>query len=251
MRTFIIGALLLASTTPAFAKYTCGPNAATYAVLQPSPKKFASGVRCVVFPNDHSFAWYGEGKWGTSVYRHVGYARATGDDQFVGSAGDMGGAAGALFNRTLKITISHAFPQKPWGAGNPPSAIEIRGAWNEDWLHVPDGVVDNWNPLAKVSGCGGLQEWAVYEGNKRAGTRCVLKDGSWLTAWYGDGAWGANSYRHLGTADSGPKGNKWGAVDLCVPGSYCGKAPWGTLQITKPDATSIAVKGGWNEVWRR
>jgi hypothetical protein len=259
MRSFIIGVLILVSTTPAFAKFACGPNASTYAVMQPNPKKLVLGVRCVVFPNDYTFAWYGEGQWGTATYRHLGFARATDtNDHFVGSAGDIygnGENSGGLFKRSLNITISHAFPQNPWSAANPPSAIEIRGAWNEDWLRVPDGSINNWNPLGKVTHCGALEEWKIDDPKKvGTGVRCVLKDESWLTAWYGEGTWGSNwaqnSYRHIGTADMGPTGNKWGAVDLCLPGLFCGKAPWGTLNVTKPSGGTIRVKGTWDEWWR-
>lgn len=252
MRRFIIGALLAVSATSAYAKFACGPNAHTYAVLQPSPKKFVPGVRCVVFPNDYTFAWYGEGQWGTARYRHIGFARAIDtNDHFVGSAGDIygnGESSGSLFNRSLSITINLGF-QDAWSASNPPSVIAIRGAWNEDWLLVPDGYITNWSPLGKVTKCGALQSWRIDSPNG-AGVRCVLKDESWLTVWYGEGNWGSTSYRHLGTADMGPKGNKWGAVDLCLPGQFCGKAPWGTLTISKPAADTIQVKGGWDESWR-
>lgn len=192
---------------------------------------------------------------GAATYRHVGFARAIDtNNHFVGSAGDIygnGEQTGGLFKRTLVITINHGDPQNPWSAKNPPSGIEIRGAWNEDWLHAPDGYVSNWNPLGKVTKCGALEQWRIDDPNKSgSGVRCVLKDESWLTAWYGEGSWGNGTYRHLGTADMGPKGNKWGAVDLCLPGSFCGKAPWGTLTITKPSAGTIRVKGSWDEWWR-
>src|SRR4051812_13709431 len=57
----------------ASSNFNCGPHTMTYSVTSIQYNTFV-GVRCVEFPDRGdrlSFAWYGEGSWGTSSYRHI------------------------------------------------------------------------------------------------------------------------------------------------------------------------------------
>lgn len=112
--------------------------------------------------------------------------------------------------------------------------------------------------------CGpGMLTYAVYDanGNQAAGIRCVrlvwAKPGDNYTStfnWYGEGAWGAATYRHLGYAY-----NAWElpfalAADVFGNGESYNGGTFSNLQFSIvgawPSPSEIRVTGGWLETWR-
>ena len=270
-------ALLLAGgMNYARADYACGPNHATYAVFNAVDGRLAAGVRCVSFVDRRSFTWYGEGQWGSLIYRHLGYAIGpieviTGpSNEFTGSAADFNGngeSTNNSFNASLRITIPNPPLQPAWNEHNPPIRINVGGAWNEFWMLQRSGTVAGWNSLGPVRSCGSLETFFVNaptdddnirvrgSGDQFWGIRCLLSaDSKRPAAWYGEGTWdGINWYHHIGTAFFGVFPS-WGAGDICSSGfSVCNSAVgFGGLSLRSArDGASFRVTGAWNEWWDR
>jgi len=262
------------------AAFACGPDLATYEVRAANGSP-APGVRCVRFVNRQSFAWYGEGRWGSSTYRHLGYAVGPAEvitgpgNSFTGYAADFHGngeTTSGNFPGTLDMRIPNPPAQPAWNETNPPREIRVGGAWREVWV-LRAGSVSGWSSLPPVQRCGPhLEAYAVsvgtnddrvrqvVPGSSSWGVRCLLNaDGKQPAAWYGEGAWGGNDYRHLGTAFFGLLGASWGAADICQPSfrvparaTFCGAARFGDLQLRRANADrSVRVTGAWNEWWDR
>lgn len=106
----------------------------------------AQGVRCVKFVDRRSFAWYGEGRWGSTVYRNLGYAIGPLEvvtapaNEFTGSAADFNGngeSTSGDFPGNLQISIPNPPTQAAWDETIAPQRIIVGGAWNETWVFRP------------------------------------------------------------------------------------------------------------------
>ncbi len=225
--------------------FSCGPHTSTY-VVGISDNLEVSGIRCVTFSQGKPgstiprLAWYGEGSWGGSTYRHVGQAFYRGSN-LVGYASDIHGNGESynndFGNGDLNIEIVNR------------STIRITGAWNEEWKLVSAA---NYTPLPKAETCGTyFDEYTVSEPNGNSqgnGLRCVLRVGRRNTTWFGNGNWGNSTYSHLGTRSF----NGYGANDICGDGfgSFCNTFDYGSVKLS-PVTGGFNVTGAWNEKWRR
>jgi hypothetical protein len=224
--------------------FSCGPHVRTY-VVRPLDNRQGVGIRCVKFSEGKPgtaiprLAWYGEGKWGGSTYRHVGQAIYRGRN-LVGFASDIHGNGEDINNNfpgNLQVQVL--------GGG---STIRVTGGWNEEWRLVNS---TNYRPLSRPRTCGGyFDQYQVSDltgGRNGDGLRCVLRVGPKNTTWFGNGNWEGSTYSHLGTRSF----NGHGAGDLCGNnfGAICNTFGWGSLKLT-PVPGGINVTGAWSEKWR-
>ncbi len=244
---------VVATTEAALAPpFSCGPHAFTYYLLDSN--NMVSAIRCVKVVNDHSFAWYGEGRLynGTYTYRHVGYAASdnfNGGVRFWGSMADIHGngeTGRAFFNQNLAITTPQPISQNP-------VYINVTGGVTEVWHRAPSNTTHYAQLPYDLLTCGNpaLNQMRV-QGWTTDHVRCLLdlKDGVNLPyAWVGKGKHGGSPYFHLGTGNF-QLGGGWGASDLCFTSShYCGSVPFGNLSLSLQPFGNIYVSGAWNEVW--
>ncbi|MBE9211482.1 hypothetical protein IQ247_01905 [Plectonema cf. radiosum LEGE 06105] len=259
IKTTVFGSIVILSTasaalaqfsipTPNFkinpaSKFTCAPHTKTYVVKSLSNAQ-GQGIRCVKFAQGTrtnrlpKIAWYGEGNWSGSTYRHVGHAFYQGNS-LIGSASDMHGNGeyfNGSFDRNLEIQLL------------PGSRIRVTGAWNEEWIPVQS---TSYKPLSRPKTCGNyFDEYQVSDlaGNRNgSGLRCVLRVGSRNMTWFGNGNWEGNTYSHLGT-----RGNTGhGASDICNSafGPICNTFAYGSVKLT-PVTGGFNVTGAWSEKWR-
>jgi hypothetical protein len=230
-------------------RFSCGPNLLTF-VVKSLDRRVGEGVRCVK-PSDPNprrttpqLAWYGEGNWQGSTYRHVGHAFGRGPS-LVGSASDIFGNGENInnnFPNNLRVSLTI-------GSWSNPFEIHVTGAWNEKWVRVKNVV---YTPLSAPKTCGSyFDEYKVSDlAGSRAGDglRCMLKVGAKNTTWFGNGQWQGSTYSHLGT-----KGlNGYGAGDLCHPsfGNICNNFSYGSLMLTPVSPSGFDVTGAWSEKWR-
>jgi hypothetical protein len=231
-------------------RFRCGPHLLTF-VVKPLDQRVGQGVRCVK-PSDTNprlttpqIAWYGEGNWQGSTYRHVGHAFGRGSS-IVGSASDMFGNGEDINNNfpgNLKLSLAS-------GSWANPGEIRVTGAWNEKWVRVVTTVA--YTPLSRPKTCGSyFDEYNVSDlvGSRSGdGLRCMLKVGAKNTTWFGNGQWEGSTYSHLGT-----KGlNGYGAGDICHTsfGIICNNFGYGSLQFTPVAPSGFDVTGAWSEKWR-
>jgi hypothetical protein len=243
--------------TPSF---TCAPHLATFAV-KPLDQRQGTGVRCVKMsegtpdnPRIPKLAWYGEGKWQGSNYRHVGHSFYQGST-LVGAAADFQEDIHNNFPfGTLKFEIVDA------------STIRVTGAWNEIWSRV-DKV--NYKILPALKACGKFfDQYKATDLSPSSrpgeGLRCALQAEhnppelkepqlpvvKGVTTWLGNGYWktASNNYSHLGTFSY----NGYGASDICDRrfGSICNNFGWGSLKFD-PYSDGYKVTGAWREQWSR
>lgn len=225
--------------------FTCAPKLRTYIVKSLSTGEFG-GVRCVKFNPTTSgssiprLAWYGEGRWGSNTYRHVGHGFISGS-KIVGYASDINGNGehtNANFPGNLNITIVNGYK------------IRVTGAWNEEWNYTDTPV--NYTPLSRPAKCGGyFDEYRVSDlaGSRNGrGLRCVLRVGVRNTTWFGNGDWEGTNYSHLGTRSQGG----YGAADICAApfGPTCNHFLAGSLKLTTVSG-GFNVTGAWSEKWRK
>ncbi len=224
--------------------FNCGPHLRTYVVKSLNDSQ-GIGIRCVKFSEGipgkpiPRLAWYGEGNWSGSTYRHVGQAIYRGRN-LVGFASDIHGN-GEYFNGDFPGNLN----VQVLGGG---STIRVTGAWNEEWQLVRS---TNYKPLPRPKTCGGyFDEYQVSDlsGSRRGdGLRCVLRGGLKNTTWFGNGNWGGSTYSHVGTRSV----NGYGAGDICGTnfGTICNTFSWGSLKLT-PVPGGFDVTGAWSEKWR-
>ncbi|UKO97933.1 hypothetical protein [Nostoc sp. UHCC 0870] len=223
--------------------FNCGPHLRTYVVTSLNGNQ-GDGIRCVKFSEGKPgtrvprLAWYGEGNWSGSTYRHVGQAIYRGRN-LVGFASDIHGN-GEYFNGDFPGNLS----VQVLGGG---SRIRVTGAWNEEWQLVRS---TNYNPLPRPKTCGGyFDEYQVssLSGSNGDGLRCFLRGGLKNTTWFGNGNWGGSTYSHVGTRSV----NGYGAGDICDNnfGTFCNTFDWGSLNLT-PVPGGFDVTGAWSENWR-
>ncbi len=236
--------------------FNCGPHTLTFEVKSLGGAE-GKGVRCVKLSNGTnpitpSLAWYGEGNWGGSTYRHVGHAFLQGNQNVLqpnrplrGSASDIFGNGEDIrnnFNGNLQISLAG-------GTWSNPTALKVTGAWNEIWYRRPSV---NYTPLSAIKTCGSyFDEYKVSDLNgsrNGSGVRCVLKVGRTNTTWVGSGEWGGDTYSHLGTRSSAG----FGASDLCGGnfGTICNDFSYGSLQFTRTRPRGFDVTNAWSEKWR-
>ncbi len=233
--------------------FTCGPYAFTYEVRSGTS---VVGVRCVKVVDDRSFTFYGEGRWGATEYRHLGYAIGdifNGGRNFRGWSADIygnGEDTAGFANGTLTLTST-----APISSG--PAIVQVRGAYTEDWYRSTSNVALGFTRLPfDVRYCGGnLEQMWVPAMDGSYHVRCLLHaDGhtNEPAAWYGAGYRSTSRYEHLGTAIFQWDGPRWGSTDLCISGAhYCGYTNYGSLGLARQSDTSIIVTGAWGEHWLR
>ncbi|MEB3294629.1 MAG: hypothetical protein VKJ24_15845 [Synechococcales bacterium] len=226
--------------------FSCGPHLVTYRV-QALDARPGVGIRCVQFsdgsPGNPLLAWYGEGQWQKSTYRHVGHGFDRGG-VLVGSASDLygnGETTRGNFPGNLNVQILHGGRE-----------IRVTGAWNERWIAVNRVA---YQPLPSPVTCG--QHFAEYRvldarGDRAGGgVRCMLRVGAENTTWFGNGRWNGKSYSHLGTRSQ----QGYGASDLCQPGfgTICNHFDYGSLlwqEVVRSRRLQDAqVRGAWQEDW--
>lgn len=255
---FLIAVIVsqLIGAKEAKASFNCGPNYVTYRVRSVDGR-VGDGVRCVGFgigsaqyPNRPVITWYGEGFWGSALYRHIGHAFYSASAYQRGYAADIfgnGENTQGAFNGNLTLFFS---AERPF-----PNSIRVQGAWNELWVRdsSPSGYTSR---LGRVSRCGRLfREFHVEDRANQprvgGGVRCILPYApanyrALGFTWYGDGWWYRSNYAHLGSY--GLRG--FGASDICEPSKYqiCGAAPFGSLTFT-PLGNGYEVRGAWAEAW--
>ncbi|AFY31526.1 hypothetical protein [Calothrix sp. PCC 7507] len=257
LKSLTLGSLVaIATATSAFAQvptpqnlhltpapnFSCGPHLRTY-VVKPLDNRQGFGIRCVKFSEGRpettipKIAWYGEGNWGGSTYRHAGQAIYRGSN-LVGFASDIYGNGENINNNfpgNLRVEILG-------------STIRVTGAWNEEWKLVN---ATNYKPLSRPRTCGGyFDQYKVSDltGNRQGeGLRCVLRVGPQNTTWFGNGNWGGSTYSHIGTKSF----NGYGAGDICATGlgPICNTFGYGSLKLT-PVSGGFDVTGAWSEKWR-
>ena len=234
------------------AGFTCAPHLETY-VVRPLDQRQGKGIRCVKRSEGRiglsripAIAWYGEGDWQGSTYRHLGHAFYDGPN-LVGAAADFKEVIHNNFPYgTLKLEIVS------------PNTIRVTGAWNEVWTKVNRA---SYRPLPRPTDCGRFfDQYKVtdLDGTRSGeGLRCALKDEhvpstlrGKVSTWFGNGFWGtaSNTYSHVGTFSL----NGYGASDLCHSpfGPICNTFGWGSLKFTST-ATGYTVTGAWSEKWER
>jgi hypothetical protein len=280
---FAASVAIAAASTPAQAEFRCGPHAYAYEVSDTAGNP-GPGVRCVRFVDRGSFVWYGEGRWpaaggGRMIYRHLGWAKedfitnVNPQVVFKGFAADFAGngeTVSGSFPGNISLTASDG---TSWTADRPPSRFQVRGAWAENW-QLRGETVASVEPLGAVGRCGSfMRTFGVNTPlpddpeNDRLrqttndpgtyGIRCLLDaDGKFPAAWFGEGAWGGNRYRHIGTAGFWVLGPAWGASDICSRGiGFCGRTNFGDLRLRfvggDRAARSVRVTGAWDEWWDR
>jgi hypothetical protein len=239
------------SADSAQASFTCGSHMKTYRVI--SPNGALGGVRCVKPINAKGrdgntllFAWYGEGRWGNTNYRHVGSASVSPSsgrqinyaDDVYGNGENTGGAF-----RQIALNPSPDY-----------RTIRVSGDWNEIWTLAANNIVQDYSSqLGSLNSCGrNFHRYVVTDSNDRAdhgaGIRCESRQSN---VWYGEGNWNGVRYAHIGFL--GYQG--YGATDLCEPSRSraCGDFPIGSLKMFGSTRCVIPeklrVQGAWNEVW--
>lgn len=242
----LVFSTLMLSAGKAQASFTCGSNLLTYQVRSLDDRS-GIGVRCVrLRPGKTvSLYWYGEGFWGQRKYRHIGgfYENVISSNNsfafdIFGNGEDFNGS----FPGTLEMTLTPSLPATP-------QTIRVTGAWNEEWILVPENTVQGYtSPLGSVRNCGSnFQTYHVREGN---GIRCIKRE---YALWYGEGSWGGRTYGHIGVDSMVSAGE---AIDICEPSrfSFCNIASslniTPHLQVGPPfPYVPITVTGSWNETW--
>ncbi len=225
--------------------FSCGSDMKTY-VVRPLDNRQGTGIRCVKLSEGKpgsripQLAWYGEGNWSGSTYRHVGHAFFKGS-RLVGYASDIHGNGENINNNFPNGDINIQMVN--------PSTIRVTGAWNEQW-HLVSAT--NYQALPRPKTCGRyFDEYQVSDLNGKRqgeGLRCVLRVGMGNTTWFGNGNWGNSTYSHLGTRSF----NGHGASDICGTGfgSICNTFGWGSVKLN-PVTGGFNVTGAWSEKWRR
>jgi hypothetical protein len=230
-------------------RFNCGSHLLTF-VVKSLDQRVGQGVRCVK-PSDTNprrttpqLAWYGEGNWQGSTYRHVGHAFGRGFS-LVGSASDIFGNGEDInnnFPNNLKVSLTG-------GSWSNPTEIQVTGAWSEKWIRVKNVA---YTPLSRPKTCGSyFDEYNVADlGGSRSGDglRCMLKVGAKNTTWFGNGQWAGSTYSHLGTRGL----NGYGASDICHAsfGTICNNFGYGSLKFTPVAPSGFDVTGAWSEKWR-
>ncbi|HEV8651611.1 MAG TPA: hypothetical protein VG276_20010 [Actinomycetes bacterium] len=272
--------------------FVAGPYVACYRA-EATGRDHLLGVRCVLFANllyrpglaGVGFVWYGEDATQLGAMRHIGeaYMPASGSrrgDPLPGLAvaldgdADGDGAPTAIDSAAgLQLTVDPSapateagttLPRPPEDAAVPgvgptvpiPPRIRVTGAWRQEWILEPSGVVDEYtSPLPPISAGGpGLDEFEVRnrDGTRGHGLRVMLASGSWL----GAGTWRDVPYLHLGTFIGDPTANgriKFGAADICHERGFCGAVPWGAMLLRPAPRIGPGVwemLGAWTEEWR-
>ena len=210
-------------------------------VVKALDNRVGSGIRCVKFSDGGGstipvLAWYGEGRWGSKTYRHVGHAFYN-NRRIISSASNIHGNGEDInynFDKNLKVKIVNK------------STIRVTGAWNEEWKLVSSA---NYKPLSMpYNTCGGyFDEYGVSDLRKSRqgkGLRCILRVGSPNTTWFGNGKWENTEYTHLGTLSF--KG--YGADDFCYT-LFCNTFEYGLLKLTL-NSRDFNVTGAWSEKWQ-
>jgi hypothetical protein len=229
------------SAAPSF---SCGSDLTTYRVQSLSNGNFG-GIRCVKFTEGSidsapRFAWYGEGNWNGTSYRHIGHAvsNPTNPKQRIGYASDITGngeQTNGNFNGNLVLEFADA------------NTIRVTGAWNEEWQKVASV---NYEPLPQPTTCGAnFDKYKVQDTTGQrtgSGQRCMMQIGLEKTTWFGFGNWNNQTYTHLGVLSA----SGFGASDLCDPsfGSICNTFGYGALQLTQ-EPGGYGVTGAWSEYW--
>jgi hypothetical protein len=242
--------------TAAYSQFTCGPYTTTYFVKGYTDQPV--GIRCLKFiprstpgfEAQDRVIWYGEGRWGTFTYRHLGFAAASGTG-FRGSAGDLpgNGAIADYFSPDVVLTpVSGNWPA--------PETILVWGNWNETWYRAPSV---NYIPLPRPQYCGTyFDDYEAATGlfGDPIGIRCVLRVSGTLRPWFGNGP----NYTHIGVGNLPT--TRWstgsgGATDLCGLGPACRDYPQGQLRFARRYEYAgggylflgFQVSGAWNEFW--
>jgi hypothetical protein len=248
--------------------FTCGPHALTYEVQQAQANGFrvVVGIRCVKVVNNQSFAWYGEGRWGSFQYRNVGYGSGdifNGGVRFVGYQGDIHGNGEngtAFWNGDFTLTATAPITAQP-------ARIDLRNSQGnllESWhLATQNRTTYTMLPFPMLR-CSDtppgnhafVEQMRVRKGGTVLETdrRCLLnlRGTTHLPyAWVGSGVFEGRPYFHLGVGNFQPNGG-WLASDLCFTGNHmCLDFPEGGIQLTRQQDTSIFASGAWTETWFR
>ena len=235
--------------------FSCGPHFDTY-IATSSLFSYGNGIRCVKWSDGANsakhipvFAWYGEGRWETVRYRHVGQAfispGLTQPRTYQGFATDLYGNGETVqgdYRGGLVMTIVDA------------DTIEVTGGWQETWKRVS---VADYIPLPMPTTCGQyFDQYRVESINdytkklshsvSGSGIRCVMRSGAPNTTWFGMGEWGGKRYMHLVTGST--KG--YGSSDFCQrPEDYCGATGYGDIRLRLTSRWQHPVVDGWNEIW--
>jgi len=213
---------------PSAAGFSCDPSLKTYKVRRPLNNKI-EGVRCVKFGKDNVqkdlpvFSWYGEGAWGSGLYRHLGHAFAQDIHTLRGYATDFSGngeTTKGIFNGTLSIKFSSPI-------GTIPRTITVKeDNWDETWELEEDDNVEGYSSALnkEISTCGS-DGFIIEERGIDSIIRCKLKlqpqkpnGTSDYFTWYEEGKRYGFHYARIGTLeDSGYK-----VSDICKKSRFIG-----------------------------
>lgn len=230
---------LLASQADAF----CGPHFKEYRVVTSGAGNF--GVRCVQI-GANSMAWYGEGAWGGSNYRHIGRADR-GEFGLSGWARDIYGNGEQFQNKASGLMPVY---EGNW-IGGAPERIRMTQTWNELWVLATSSMPAYYSNLGSIEQCGRhFKRYRVGPYANGTGIRCVVP-GNGAAPWLfvGEGYWGGNRYMHLGTGSSA---NRAYASDICKPGyAFCNSVGYDSLRFHANTPNQLSVSGAWSEIWNR
>jgi hypothetical protein len=260
----LVGFLAIAAPSlgsqAAASNYSCGSDLITYVAT--SNQGFSgSGIRCVRFISGPiyspisswvGFSWYGEGRWGSFKYRHIGEAFLAGSDLTARTAdiyGNGENATGKLTGGELHITAS----EEPI-----PNQLFVHGAWNETWTKASQWSVPFY-ALDRIKTCGA--NLFKYRADSRSGLegfgiRCFLPGSH---TWVGSGRWGNARYVHLGYGQYTLQGSqvvlKYGQSDICglAPAQICNTLSPGSFVLAPINFPHVGdgylVSGILSERW--
>lgn len=121
-----------------------------------------------------------------------------------------------------------------WDEHHPPEVIfhhvmESYGVWVRYEPGSQTSAVPTLNPIRT---CGSRLQTFRVEG-RPTDVRCLWEENNHNpAAWLGARSFNGKQYLHIGSAFLGALGTKWGASDVCLPGSYCGKVNLGNFTWT-------------------
>lgn len=244
--------------------FKCQSDFKTYTVYS-STGLNGSGVRCVKVKvigydpyNEHpiyGIYWYGEGKWNSTKYRHIGRATYRPDNITLNAiALDIYGNGESTSHRTKNLRFNQKENFKEF---------VITGEWNERWVLEEDGISRKYSSsLPPVKKCGpNFTQYRVSDAtgstDSATGIRCLaFKDNDSLLPllWYGEGEWSGNSYKHYGSIIkkeiSKPFASAF-SLDICNRVDICGHTESLTIKALRPinPRALYRITGDWNEYW--
>lgn len=253
MNFFVLAAQALISVSSAQPTLNpCGPNFESFVVTESNqygPRALVRGLRCVARNVNPAVVWYGEGQWSnTGYYQHLGIATTQPFNPSAPLQATMADFA-AYENQypSIRDSASHQLQliATPFG-------FQLIGSdINENWYRPQFPVAYTASGL--VAGCGrNFQEYRVENYGADANSlRCLLRTRDGLgTVWYGEGAWGANTYKHIGYGAFNGQTSGFGLFDLCTVGThYCApreQRDIGSISLNYSDCRSSIEIPGYN-----